>query len=108
MAELSLNQKNIIITRSKDKISDIKKLFTNKGAQIFDFPAIDVGYPDDLNPLDDALSEINDFHWIIFTSSNGIQFVDERLRNLNTSNILLMKYLNFSISHLQIVFHYYW
>ena len=38
--ELPLNQKNIIITRSKDKISDIKKLFTNKGAQIFDFPAI--------------------------------------------------------------------
>ena len=71
MSELSLNQKNIIITRSKDKISVIKKLFTNKGAQIFDFPAIDVGYPDDLNPLDDALSEINDFHWIIFTSSNG-------------------------------------
>ena len=49
MVEFSLNQKNIIITRSKDKISDIKKLFTNKGAQIFDFPAIDVGYPDDLN-----------------------------------------------------------
>ena len=85
MVELSLNQKNIIITRSKDKISDIKKLFTNKGAQIFDFPAIDVGYPDDLNPLDDDLSEINDFHWIIFSSSNGIKFVDERLRNLNTS-----------------------
>ena len=83
--ELPLHQKNIIITRSKDTISDIKKLFTNKGAQIFDFPAIDVGYPDDLNPLDDALSEINDFHWIIFSSSNGIKFVDERLRNFNTS-----------------------
>tara|TARA_A100001388_G_scaffold274808_1_gene259100 strand:+ start:567 stop:1364 length:798 start_codon:yes stop_codon:yes gene_type:complete len=83
--ELPLDQKNIIITRSKDKISDIKKLFTNKGAQIFDFPAIDVGYPDDLNPMDDALNEINDFHWIIFSSSNGIKFVDERLRNFNTS-----------------------
>ena len=83
--ELPLHQKNIIVTRSKDKISDIKKLFTNKGAQILDFPAIDVGYPDDLNPLDDALSEIVDFHWIIFSSSNGIKFVDERLRYLNTS-----------------------
>ncbi len=40
MVDLSLNQKNLIITRSKDKISDIKKIFTNKGAQIFDFPAI--------------------------------------------------------------------
>ena len=84
-AEFSLHQKNIIITRSKDKISDIKKLFINKGAQIYDFPAIYVGYPDDLNPLDDALSEINDFHWIIFSSSNGIKFVDERLRNFNSS-----------------------
>ena len=83
--ELPLHQKNIIITRSKDKISDVKQLFTNKGAQIFDLPAIDVGYPDDLNPLDDALSEINDFHWIIFSSSNGIKFVDERLKIFNTS-----------------------
>ena len=83
--ELPLHQKKIIITRSKDKISDIKKLFINKGAQILDFPAIHVGYPDDLNPLDDALREIDDFHWIIFSSSNGIKFVDERLRNFNTS-----------------------
>tara|TARA_B100000902_G_scaffold227136_1_gene215683 strand:- start:278 stop:1075 length:798 start_codon:yes stop_codon:yes gene_type:complete len=83
--ELPLHQKNIIITRSKDKISDIRKLFTDKGARILDFPAIDVGYPDNLNPLDDALSEIDDFHWIIFSSSNGIKFVDERLRNIDTS-----------------------
>ena len=83
--ELPLHQKNIVITSSKDKISDIKKLFTSQGAQIFDFPAIDVDYPDDLNPLDDALREIKDFHWIIFSSSNGIKFVDERLKNLNTS-----------------------
>ena len=47
--ELPLHQKNIIITRSKDKISDIKKLFTNKGAQIFDFPAIDIGYKKDFH-----------------------------------------------------------
>jgi len=83
--EFPLYQKNIIITRSKDKISDVKKLFIRKGAQIFDFPAIYAGYPDDLNPLDEALREINDFHWIIFSSSNGIKFVDERLRKLNTS-----------------------
>ena len=82
--EFPLLQKKII-TRAKNNISDVKELFTNKGAQIFDFPAIDVGYPDDLKPLDDALSEINDFHWIIFSSSNGIKFVDKRLRNHNTS-----------------------
>ena len=48
-------------------------------------PAISIGDPDDLNPLDEALNQINDFHWIIFSSSNGIKFVDKRLRYFNSS-----------------------
>ena len=82
---LPLNQKNIIITRSLDKISEVKNLFKKQGAEIFDLPAIIVGYPDDMNPLDDALNEIEDFHWIIFSSTNSIKFVDERLRKFNSS-----------------------
>ena len=85
MVDVPLDKKNIIITRSKDGISEIKKLFINKGAKIYDFPAISIGDPDDLNPLDEALNEINYFHWIIFSSSNGIKFVDQRLRYLNSS-----------------------
>ena len=83
--DLPLAQRKIIITRSKEGISDIKKLFTKKGAKIYDFPAISIGDPDDLDPLDEALNEINDFHWIIFSSSNGIKFIDQRLRYFNSS-----------------------
>ena len=85
IVDLPLNQRNIIITRSKEGIIDIKKIFINKGANIYDFPAISIGDPDDLNPLDEALNQINEFHWIIFSSSNGIKFVDKRLRYLNSS-----------------------
>jgi len=85
IVDLPLNQRNIIITRSKEGIIDIKKIFINKGANIYDFPAISIDDPDDLNPLDEALNQINDFHWIIFSSSNGIKFVDKRLRYLNSS-----------------------
>ena len=63
----------------------IQKIFTNKGANVYDFPAISIGDPDDLNPLDEALNQINDFHWIIFSSANGIKFVDKRLRYFNSS-----------------------
>ena len=72
--DLPLDQRNIIITRSKEGILDIKKIFISKGANVFDLPAISIGDPDDLNPLDEALNQINDFHWIIFSSSNGIKF----------------------------------
>ncbi len=85
IVDLPLDQKNIIITRSKEGILDIKKIFTSKGANIYDFPAISIGDPDDLNPLDDVLNQINDFHWIIFSSSNGIKFVDKRLRYFHSS-----------------------
>ena len=83
--DLPLDQRNIIITRSKEGILDIKKKFTSKGANVYDFPAISIGDPDDLNPLDEALNQINDFHWIIFSSSNGIKFVDKRLRYFHSS-----------------------
>ena len=85
IVDLPLDQRNIIITRSKEGILDIKKIFTSKGANVFDLPAISIGDPDDLNPLDEALNQINDFHWIIFSSSNGIKFVDKRLRYFNSS-----------------------
>ena len=38
--DLPLDQRNIIITRSKEGILDIKKIFTSKGANVFDLPAI--------------------------------------------------------------------
>ena len=85
IVDLPLDRRNIVITRSKDGILDIKKIFTNQGANIYEFPAICIGEPDDLNPLDEALNQINDFHWIIFSSSNGIKFVDKRLRYFNSS-----------------------
>ena len=66
IVDLPLDQRNIIITRSKEGILDIKKKFTSKGANVFDLPAISIGDPDDFNPLDEALDQINDFHWIIF------------------------------------------
>ncbi len=42
-------------------------------------------YPEDLRPLDEALDDIQRFHWIIFSSSNGILFVDKRLREKGSS-----------------------
>ena len=65
IVDLPLDQRNIIITRSKEGILDIKNIFTSKGANIFDLPAISIGDPDDLNPLDEALNQINDFHFLI-------------------------------------------
>ena len=66
MGNLPLDKKNIVITRAKDKINDVKNLFSKQGAIIFDLPALLIDYPDDLAPLDNLLLDINKFKWIIF------------------------------------------
>ena len=79
MGDLPLDKKNIVITRARDKISDVRDLFSKQGAKIFDLPALIIDYPDDLRPLDNILIDINKFHWIIFSSSNGINYLEKRL-----------------------------
>ena len=49
--DLPLDQRNIIITRSKEGILDIKKIFISKGANVYDLPAISITDPDDLLSL---------------------------------------------------------
>ena len=75
-SKLLLNKKNILLTTSVDKISEVKSLFEKAGFSIFELPALIIQYPDNLDPLDDAMLEIKNFHWIIFSSSNGIKFLD--------------------------------
>ena len=74
-----LENRNIILTRAKDQVSNARNLFQNAGAKIFDLPALIIDYPDDLRPIDNALKEINNFNWIIFSSTNGIKFLENRL-----------------------------
>ena len=83
-----LNKRNIIITRAKDQISEVKIMFQNAGAKIFDLPALIIDYPDNIKPLDNALNDIDNFEWIIFSSCNGIKFIQNRLieRGLSLQN----------------------
>ena len=83
--KLPLKNKNIIITRAKDQVSEVKKMFQQEGAIIYDLPALIIDYPKDIKPLDNALEGINDFHWVIFSSANGIKFVEKRLSLKGTS-----------------------
>tara|TARA_Y100001978_G_scaffold78063_1_gene70014 strand:- start:103 stop:900 length:798 start_codon:yes stop_codon:yes gene_type:complete len=76
---LPLQDRNIIITRAKDQISDAKIMFKNAGACVLDLPALIIDYPDDVTPLDKVIDQINKFDWIIFLSSNGIKYLDKRL-----------------------------
>ncbi len=83
--EIPLQGKTIVITRALEQQAEANELFGLAGAKVLDLPALVIGPPHEWNPLDDALQDLHHFHWLIFSSSNGVRAVNERLQRLGLS-----------------------
>ncbi len=75
----ALQGRTIAVTRAEGQIGAARRLFERAGARVIDLPALVVAPPDDWGPLDDALAELDQFHWIVFSSANGVEAVQRRL-----------------------------
>jgi uroporphyrinogen-III synthase len=69
----------IAVTRAEHQLGEARRLFEAAGAQVLDLPALVIGPPDEWGPLDDALAEWESFHWLVFSSANGVEAVQARL-----------------------------
>jgi len=76
----SLQGRSIGITRAEGQLATARRLFEAEGATVVDLPALVIGPPDQWGPLDDALADLENFHWIIFSSANGVTAVQKRLQ----------------------------
>ena len=77
---LPLQGRTIAVTRAEQQLGEARRLFEQAGATVLDLPALVIGPPDEWGPLDDALAELEDFHWLVLSSSNGVDAVEERLQ----------------------------
>ncbi len=84
-SSLPLLGKTVVVTRSQGQQAEARYLFETQGAKVLDLPALVIGPPDDWSPLDEALEELDHFHWIIFSSANGVNAVQHRLQLLGSS-----------------------
>ncbi|MFM7513079.1 MAG: uroporphyrinogen-III synthase [Cyanobium sp.] len=80
-----LRGRRVAITRAEHQLGAARALFNAAGAEVLDLPALVVTAPDSWGPLDDALEELADFHWLVFSSSNGVEAVEQRLRRRGSS-----------------------
>ncbi|MFM7362442.1 MAG: uroporphyrinogen-III synthase [Cyanobium sp.] len=85
MAALPLAGRTIALTRAEQQLGSARSLFEAAGAAVVDLPALVIGPPDDWGPLDDALEELEQFHWILFSSANGVEAVQQRLARCGSS-----------------------
>jgi uroporphyrinogen III methyltransferase / synthase len=75
----SLFGKRIAVTRTREQASELIGQLQELGADCIEFPTIRLAPPSDWQELDQAISRLSAFHWIFFTSPNGVRFFFDRL-----------------------------
>ena len=71
--------KTVIVTRARAQASALTKKLEAQGAKVIEAPAIKIVPAADYAPLDNAIANINDYKWLVFTSANGVDYFFERL-----------------------------
>lgn len=73
--------RTIIVTRAASQAADLQSLLERYGADVIVCPTIEIREPDNYERLDEALDHLYGYDWLIFTSTNGVEFFLKRLTN---------------------------
>lgn len=74
-----LRGKTILVTRAKHQAGALIRLLQAIGAEVVHFPSIAITPPTSWLPCDQAIDDVDDYDWIIFSSSNAVDFFLDRL-----------------------------
>ena len=82
--------KIVMVTRGRDQSSDITAELETLGATVIHCPTIEIAPPTTWEQLDASISKLEEYDWIIFTSTNGVRFFFQRLAELcgDTSKVV--------------------
>ena len=75
----ALAGKRIVVTRQRSQADGIAAALRQQGARPILFPTIEVVPVPDMQQVDRAIDELNQFDWIVFTSVNGVSVFTERV-----------------------------
>lgn len=78
-AQRPLFGQTVLVTRPAGQARSLASPLEEAGAQVLVEPAIEVRHPADWGPADRALFRLADFHWLVFSSVNGVNAFMSRL-----------------------------
>ncbi len=71
--------RKILVTRAREQASEFSDLLAQNGAEPVEFPTIEVVPARSYRAFDRAIEKISEYHWVVFTSVNGVLFFLQRL-----------------------------
>ena len=72
--------RRIVVTRARAQAGELSGKLEALGAEVVEFPTIEIQAPKDFNPLDKAIRQLDSYDWIVFTSTNGVEAFLARIR----------------------------
>lgn len=79
MSNLPLSGKTILVTRAAGQSSQFTRLLQLQGATVIEMPTIEIVPPSSWDELDQQIGRLNEFDWLILTSTNAVDYFFERL-----------------------------
>jgi uroporphyrinogen III methyltransferase/synthase len=73
--------KRVLLTRPRKQASELAHGLVLLGAIPYVMPAVEIQPPADWTAVDRALADLGSFHWLVFTSVNGVHALMDRLRH---------------------------
>ena len=74
-----LTGRRILVTRAETQSTALIERLRTLGAEVFACPTIAILPPDESAPLEDAIRNLDNFDWVVFTSANAVKSVTSRL-----------------------------
>ncbi len=71
--------KRIVLTRAKPQAQEFSQLLAAYGAEPIEAPTIQIVPPASWRRIDQAVARLGEYHWLIFTSVNGVKPFMDRL-----------------------------
>ncbi len=74
--------KRVVVTRTREQASELVAQLEENGASCLEYSTINLEPVDDYQVLDEAITKIGSYQWILFTSLNAVTYFFKRLYRL--------------------------
>jgi uroporphyrinogen-III synthase len=82
MGRLPLAGRRVLVTRAAHQAGKLSDGLRAKGAEPVEVPVLEIAPPDNFEPLDRALRQLDSYDWLILTSANTVRSLVERAAEL--------------------------
>ncbi len=83
---------SIVVTRAGHQASGLTTRLVALGASVIELPTIEIVPPENWNSVDQALARIDEYDWILFASTNAVQYFISRWAEKPSTKMFTGKY----------------